>query len=550
MPLSQLTGVVGSQLSMPGVLVPGALPVTGAGGGDLLAPDPLSLTLEFGQVRMRRVGDGVTVLLGTSQLASIADLSVSEQANQRNTASFRLPGLQKDQRPIVGTDVKAYFDGVLIFAGSIDAVEEMRYAGDSEMRLEYNVSCVDYNQICDRLLVAESFANISVRDAALALILNYLAAEGVTAGTIDVGPTLERVVFPYMPVADCLNDLCNLSGFTWNIDYEKRLNLRAPEEDTAPVTISEPVNMARQLRVKRDRNQYRNVQAFVGGRDVSEPESEEFVPDGVQRTWTVGLPIAESPEITLIEPGPSLSPQSVGVKGLDVGKQFYWNRDDATITLDAAYSPAPSSPTRIRVDYRGFFPIFLKQEDPGQIAARASVEGGTGRYEQVERDESIESSALGSEKALGFLRRFGQVPTVVDLVADTAHVPDLTQCHAGQSMSVDLPSHGIVADTFLIQSMNIRLLKGRKPGQARMGTLEYSFSLVDGERRENMAEFMQKLIQRGRRTTLRENEVFTISRTFSDALSPPGDSPVSPTTASPRLTSLVGIAQTGFSEAL
>lgn len=534
---------------LPPFLPPGAPDVAPDLGQVVTGLGDISQPFSFGTFRTKKRGAGPEVSIGDGQVFSVSSFSINESDGQRNTATFVAPKLQGDQRPIIGSPVAIYFDGVLIFAGSVDSVSEKRYAGDStEQRMEYQVQCVDYNQLADRFLVASSFeAGLTFRDIVLDLMTNYLGLEGVTEGEIATGPTLGRVVYPYMPVAQCFNELANLVGWSWNIDYNKKLYFRPPASSVVDWTITEPVDMLTALTVKRDRSQYRNVQDFVGGQDVADTDTEQFQCDGVQRTFSVGLPIAESPVVNLVYGSPTQrSPQLVGVKGVDRGATWYWNRSDPSVTLDAAQSP-PDNRYRLEVAYRGFVPIFLSQEDPGEIAARQAIEGGSGRYEFVEKDSSIESAALGGEKAQGLLKRFGVIPVVVDATGHYHKNPQLINVHAGSSVRVTLPAHG-VDDLMLVQSVSIRSVMAKAPGRTVMGELEYQVNLVNGQKRENFAEFMGKLIARGRQTTLRENEIFAILRNVADIASPPLDSPVSPITTAPNRTALVGIAETSFSE--
>lgn len=153
----------------------------------------------------------------------------------------------------------------------------------------------------------------------------------------------------------------------------------------------------------------------------------------------------------------------VGIKGVESGKEFYWNKGEATIYQDDDGTALTSSDT-LTVTYIGMYPVKIVSADTTKIASLKLVEGGSGIVENVESTSGIETADAGLQYASQLLAYYG---------VDATRVIFTTQeegYEVGQLLPVDLDQFDI-DDSFFIQKVSKR---------ERDGILEYTVEAVDG----------------------------------------------------------------------
>ena len=446
-----------------------------------------------------------------SSLYRNASLSIGDDLDARNTCRFVLVDIDDVHEVLVGQEVEVYHEGVLIFAGSVDAVAD-DYPSFKETNVAHMiaVSCVDHTALADRHLVAERKEDPGQTPGAIVrdLIATYLAQEGITEGTVEDGFEIGVVVFNYRTVAECLDELAQLVGFQWWVDYQRQLHFLA--FDSAPAAAWALTDAGRtfaRLVRNRSREQYRNRQILRAGRDVTESTRvESFKGDGDMQTFSVGLPIAKVPAIRV-----NAVTKTVGIQGVDDEDAFdwYWNQGSKQVTQQRDAAELSSSDT-LEVTYFGFLEIIVQTQSESEIAARAAIEGGSGIWEAIEDDPSIDNEALVAEnvsnlaiqKAAGLLRRFARIPVLADI---STHKPGLA---SGTKQTISLAREKLDGD-YLIVSVQTR--------DRGIGQLTYTYKIVDGQALESPFKFFQRMAAANRKFVIRENEVLIVfSETLSD----------------------------------
>ena len=424
------------------------------------------------------------------------------------------------------TTLKLAFDNALIddnriFAGSISRISESQHVGTSG--LWYEIECADYNELCDRHFVARAYDNQTLGQIVTDIVTQDLAGEGISTAGVETGPTITRAVFNYSTVTAAFNDLSDLTGLSWYIDYNKTLYFRSRNSNLAPFGLTATSKNWRNLRVERTREQYRNRQYLRAGQDLTSTRTENFAGDGKRRTFTLSYPVGKVPTITV-----NGVAKTVGIRTVDSGKDFYWNKGSPDIVQDDAGTLLTSTDT-LAVTYQGLFPIIVASENAAEISARAALMGGTGVYESVDEAAEIDSNSLAIDYANGLLRRFGVIPTVVTFETDTAGLA------AGQLININIPVHGLSGD-FLIESVETNDINAR--------LLRYQVKALSGERLGGWDEFFRKLSDTGGSLVLRENEVLLMLRTFGESMVL--SDAMTTTAVAPE--TRVGYALVGFSE--
>ena len=163
------------------------------------------------------------IINGITQSPLIGTISFQSNINARSTLSF---SILTDSLISVGQEVE-YYDGVkLVFGGQIESYSKSYLQGNGAgVRTRYDVQCVDYNAILDRLLVAKTYVNETFEDLVTDLWSIYLDSEGVALGSIAMGSkVIKQAVFNYINMASCFNYLRDILGINYNIDSVSRFN--------------------------------------------------------------------------------------------------------------------------------------------------------------------------------------------------------------------------------------------------------------------------------------------------------------------------------------
>lgn len=413
-------------------------------------------------------------------------IRIESQLNSRDTMSFILTDTHGEFPMFeVGSEV-VLVDGYgeRHFGGSV-AYFNMNIIPGTAIA-QYRVECVDYNELTDRRLVYEVYENMTAGEIIKDVIDNFMDGEGLTYENVSDGPVITRAVFNYNTVNTVLNELSEQTGYQWYIDYDKDVHFFSRETNVAPIELTQTSNNWRNLQVKRSKERVRNIQYVRGGREASSPRTEYFVGDGTRKTFTVALPVATVPTITV-----DGAPQTVGIRGLDTDKDWYWNKDANQISQDTS-GMALSPSNVLAVTYSGFFPILAVAEDEEGINYRADVEGNSGRYESIEIDGKIDSSNVAIEKAYGLLRRFGNIPEVVTFETDAVGLRE------GQLITIDIPKLSLNGQ-YQIERVSANEVEGKM--------LRYTITALSGESFGGWTEFFKRLTTSKSDYVIRENEV-------------------------------------------
>ena len=425
-----------------------------------------------------------------SSLVRYSTISISQELHTRTLAKFDLVSESSSlsfYRPLVGEVVKITFNGDLIFAGTIERIQEMREKGLIDV-LYMQIECVSWEQILDRHLVAKAYDTQTLHDIVEDIRADELSGEAITKADVQTGPTLSKAVFNYSSVTEVFNELAEVSGWEWWIDVDKGLHFVPEGTSTAPMDLDSD-NLYLDLTVTRERGDYRNVQYVRAGLDVTDERTETFVGDGENITFNTAYPVASITSIKV-----DAVAQTFGIRGVEAEgeKEWYYQLDNTQITQDQNETVLDTN--ILEVVYTGYFPLLIFTNDSAEIAARAAIEGGTGEYEAVEDREEIKVAAFAYDLANGLLRRKGIIPNVINFRTTEVGF------RAGQLLTIDLPAYDLDGD-YLISRVEFDEI-GTNPVE-----FAYQIECLDGEALGGWAEFWMGLAKKGRRFTIRENEV-------------------------------------------
>jgi hypothetical protein len=412
----------------------------------------------------------------------------------------------------IKTEQISYTTINLIFAYS---VEDTLYAGiidDVEMEdpnnfLVYKLKCDGYVLRATKRVVPFSVKNQTAGDIIKNNILPILQEEGISEGEIQDGDTLKKVVSNYNYVNQILDKIKNLTGYIWDIDFEKKLNFFDRATYNTPFNITNGVQHS-DFRFTKNKDNYRNVQYLVGGQgktDFVDPETLSPSPDGVIRTFVTRFPLAQQPTVLINDiPVPN---SDVGVNGLDTNRKFYWSYNSNIISQDFSEAPLTVG-TTIKLDYVGLYPLGVSREDNNEIDRIKDIETDTsGRYENVTSERGLEDRDEAIDFADKLLDRYAKITGYVTF---NTVIPNLK---VGQLLTVDKPLYGI-DDKFLIQSIDVG---------DRNGIVTYSVKALSGEAVGGWEDFFRKLVEGNQRLSISEDEIIVFSEEFSEETSYNGE---------------------------
>jgi hypothetical protein len=380
---------------------------------------------------------------------------INHVIDARSSASFELLDEVADIADFKhfdeGQEVKIMdLDGTRLFGGLLAQAVEKRFSQVREIN-RHTFDCTDYHALAENRRFFAGYES-TTGGAVCRAILEVLSEEGITEGLIQEGIVLTDLVFPFVSCAEALDKIAELCGYIWFISENKQLYFLDRTTYTAAWHIQDGSEiLADTVEVTNGNPEYRNVQIIDGGQAETIPKTEYKKGDGTNRTFTVGYPLAREPTITIggVE-------QGVGIKGVEVGKQFYWNKGDPTVTQDQNETVLDDGAI-VRIDYIGSFKLLVKSSKAAEITSRKAIQGfGSGKVEKIASDSTAttqNAALLAAQAKLDQYAMPGKVLTYETLADGLA---------AGVLQNVTLERHGIVAQDLLISNVQIKTNHARR----------------------------------------------------------------------------------------
>lgn len=417
---------------------------------------------------------------GNEVLFQKNDLSIEDAIAERSTCSFgvynNLGHYEKGQTIEIFDQ-----DSDLIFSGVIDNSTERKITQNDVI---HSIQCVDNHYYADKRIFAKSYQNVLAGDIVRDIITEVLSEEGITVGTIQDGGIVLEAVFNYAKVTDCLNSLAEKAGFWWKIDQFKKLHFVPRTAFNSPFILTSQDCIKNSISVKIGNPKYRNSQYIVGGTDETDPITESFVGDGERQTFSVGFPIARVPIITL-----NGNTQSVGIRGLETNKDWYWSKGDNTITQELQNTPLLNT-DNLSINYRGQFPVVAIVINDGEVTNRQLIEGGTGLVEDVEDTAKTTTSEAAFEIAQAKLDKYGVIGRRLTFRTKRKGLD------TGQLLTVNLPEHNLINAEMFIESISIIKLEDG---------FYYTVTAIEGPEMGSWTQIFYNLALKTKEFIIREN---------------------------------------------
>ena len=140
--------------------------------------------------------------------------------------------------------------------------------------------------------------------------------------------------------------------------------------------------------------------------------------------------------------------RTVGILGLDTGKDYYWAEGSTTITQDPSETILTSSDSlEVYYPYISTYVGYNKLD--AEIAARKAIEGGTGEYWIHKTLSGVHTKEEIDAYIPADLARFARISEVISYESDNPTI------RAGRVQAVNIAQHGC-AGNYLITGVNIQ----------------------------------------------------------------------------------------------
>jgi len=370
-------------------------------------------------------------------------MNIPKCIEERSTASFNIVDIDGSTTISRGMPVTIYDPDLnTLFAGFIDTPGKARI-GPTGLRLLHDVVCMDNHYLADKRLVVKSYIDKTLEFIVEDILTDYLIPEGVAEGLIQTGPIIGEAIFNYVSVAEAFDALKEYSGYIWFIDNSKDLYFVDRTTYTAPWDLDNstyrPIKGS--VHLNTGNTMYRNQQYIRGGTGLTALQTEDQIGDANVQSFAMGYPVSQEPTIT-----EDAAPKTVGIKGIDTGKDYYWNKGDNIVTATVA----PGNGVVVQVQYYGEYPLIVLAKNVAAQAARAAIEGsGTGIVENILTEMQHDTADAMRESAKAKLVQYCQ--DAEKFIYQT-HYAGL---EPGQIQAITFAPFGFAAHDMLITSVTV-----------------------------------------------------------------------------------------------
>ncbi len=288
-------------------------------------------------------------------------------------------------KPLIGDEIVVYDGAAKMFGGEVIDIKESIEEGKV---MTCKVICKDYTHRLDKNLVFDTHKNELVEDIIDDIIATYCPGF-TTSNVASTGITLKYILFNYQQPSKCLQELAELIGYDWYVDYDKDIHFFSKATgETAPFGLTDENGkyVFESLTISEDDSQLRNSVFIRGGEYVAPAEITDKVGEGDGTTKTFKLPYRydEKPVVTV-----GGTPQTVGIDYIDDEDSFdcLWNYQEKVIK----FKTAPASGDVV-VTGKPLIPVLIKAKMGSSISVY-------GEYQHVIVDKTIISKEAARQRA-------------------------------------------------------------------------------------------------------------------------------------------------------
>jgi hypothetical protein len=293
-----------------------------------------------------------------------------------DTASFSVLNYQGKVLAEVHDEIIIEVDGIRQFGG---VIVERNQVIDGGVLVRYDYQCKDFSQFLDKVLVVESYSNMSAHEIVADLITNY--APGFTFKNVAMmSPVVGSIKFNYELLSRSLTQLAELVGWEWYVDPYKDIHFFRSESNNAPFNLDDTSGNFEwaTLSIVEDIKNIKNSIFVRGGErknNLTQATAvDKYVADGVKKTFSLAYRY-QNIQVRL-----NTALQGVGIDNITdpMTVQVLYNFNEKFIR----FTSIPPKDATVTVYGDALIPIIINLQDGASIAKY-------GAYEDVIIDKSI-----------------------------------------------------------------------------------------------------------------------------------------------------------------
>lgn len=364
--------------------------------------------------------------------------SISDRLNsQNNTCNFTVKVYASGWKPVVGNTITVLDGATKIFAGSIVRITKKPKGAFS---VDYEVECADYTFDLRRINVVESYTGMQADEIIDDLLANYMP--GFTATNVTSTKEIASIKFDHISVADALEKLAQMIGYSWYVDYDKDIHFFALNEEPAPFGLSDNSGnyIFNSLVLTDDISQVRNLVRVRGGTIVGDSRTEKLSGDNVNKFFKLANKFSSLPVVKV-----GGVDKTVGEDYLSVEADYdcFWNFNEKYLKFKDSTLP-PSGTNNIEVIGTPLIPIIVQVQDDNSI-----VQFGECHF--YKKDTTIKSKEEAKEFALAEITSYGSQ------VVEGEFQTDVSGLMSGQTINIQSAIRDIAGSDYLIQSVQLKM---------------------------------------------------------------------------------------------
>ena len=406
-------------------------------------------------------------IAGVEKATSIEPGSFNLQrslTNQVDTLKMRvIKNPDNTYKPDIVDDVVVTdADSNVIFGGQIITVDETVEGKDIEI---IDCSAKDYTFDMDRSLVIGSWTDTSVDDIIADINADFLT--GYDISEVNCPFVIGYIAFNYEYPSKCFQQLAELTGYEWYVDYQKVIHFFSRDTRPAPFNLTDTSGnfLYNTLKINRDVKNLRNTVIVRGGEYQGTTVSETEEADGDALVYKQGNRYSN---VTVTVNGVS---QTVGIDNVDdpAGYDCLYNFTEKFIRFKTATKPAAGH--LVVVGGNPHIPVIVK------VRGQDSVEVyGEREYKII--DTSIASKQGARDRAKA------EIDAWAAEISEASFDTYESGLDVGQQINVQSTIRGIDQD-YIISKISTKLINGEE--------FLHSVTLIT-TRTFGIIEFLQKLL--------------------------------------------------------
>ena len=419
-----------------------------------------------------------------AQSVSIEDI-VNDQVNTCSLAlvnrnAVGVPDVE-DEIIITNSDDTIAFGGYIV-----NSTMTQKASSPVIIQLE----CVDYTRLLDRNLVHRTYENMTDKEIIEDFVSRYCPGFGITTVNVISGVTIDQISFNYIQVSAAIRRICELTGRSWYIDYDKDIHYFPTTTEVAPFNIDSTNNEYTNLQVRTDNSQLKNRVYVRGGTKLSDETTFSSKGDGIMRKFV----LPDRPHDVTVKVGGVT--KTLGIKNINTsGFDWYLNYNEKYVEQDSGGSVLTTS-DELTVYYKYDIPILVAVEDTASIL-------DNGQKEYAIFDKSITTTKAARDRASAELTDYA-----ASLIEGSFQTRS-TGFRSGQYIHITLAGMGLDAD-YLVQKV-----KSKSVGA---GSFVYTVEIASAKTL-GIVKFLIRLLEANKNLIeLDQNEVVDELLSITDAL--------------------------------